>query len=154
MSAKTIDESRVTLTQVMGQELANVYGNVHGGNIMKLCDEAGAMAAIKHARKPCVTVAVDSMQFHSPVHVGNLLTLRAEVSWVGNTSIETEVLVTAEDVLTGKVTHTNTAYFVYVALNKLGRPTKVPEIITTTAVQKQRYVAAEERRAFRLKQRG
>jgi acyl-CoA hydrolase len=107
-------------------------GNVHGGLIMKLCDEAGGMTATKHASRPSVTVAVDSMSFHSPVNIGNLLTVKAEISWIGRSSMETRVTVTAEDVLTGSVTHTNTAYFVYVALGENGRPVPVPRLILET----------------------
>jgi acyl-CoA hydrolase len=77
---KTVSQSRVTLTQLMGVTEANTIGNVHGGFIMKLCDEAGGMAATRHARRPAVTVTVDSMNFHSPVHIGNLLTVTAEVT--------------------------------------------------------------------------
>lgn len=117
MDGKRPSDSQITLTQLMGPTDANTLGNVHGGFIMKLCDEAGGMAATKHARRPAVTVTVDSMGFHSPVHIGNLMTVRAEVTWVGRTSMETRVVVTAENVISGAVTHTNTAYFVYVALD-------------------------------------
>ena len=130
MEEKRISESRVILTQLMGVTNANTHGNVHGGIIMKLCDEAGGMAAIKHARRASVTVTVDSMTFHSPVHIGNLLTVKAEISWVGRTSMEAFVCVSAEDVLTGTVTHTNTAFFVYVAL----APTFTPSQSTQTAL--------------------
>jgi uncharacterized protein (TIGR00369 family) len=120
---RTVEQSRVTLTQLMGPGEANTMGNVHGGTLMKLCDEAGGMAATKHARRPAVTVAIDSMSFHSPVHIGNLVTVSAEVTWVGRTSMETRIVVSAEDILTGEMTHTNTAYFVYVhtAWNSDGR---------------------------------
>ncbi len=77
VEGKTVSQSRVTLTQLMGPGHANTMGNVHGGHIMKVCDEAGGMAAIRHARRPVVTVTVDSMAFHSPVHIGNLLTVTA-----------------------------------------------------------------------------
>jgi uncharacterized protein (TIGR00369 family) len=153
MEGKRTDESRVTLTQLMGPQDANSLGNVHGGILMKLCDEAGGMAAAKHARHPSVTVAVDSMSFHSPVNIGNLVTVEAEVSWVGRTSMETRVVVAAEDVLTGEVTHTNTAYFVYVALDEDGRPTSVPSLICETTDEKARYRRAEERRRIRLQLR-
>jgi uncharacterized protein (TIGR00369 family) len=153
MEGKRTDESRVTLTQLMGPQDANSLGNVHGGILMKLCDEAGGMAAAKHARHPSVTVAVDSMSFHSPVNIGNLVTVEAEVSWVGRTSMETRVVVAAEDVLTGEVTHTNTAYFVYVALDEDGRPTPVPSLICETPDEKARYRRAEERRQIRLQLR-
>lgn len=152
--AKTVSESRVTLTQLMGPGSANTLGNVHGGYIMKLCDEAGGMAASKHARHPAVTVAIDSMTFHSPVHIGNLLTVTAEITWTGRTSMETRVFVTAEDVLSGETTHTNTAYFVYVALGVDGRPTEVPPILCQTEAEKERFQRASERQARRLKSRG
>jgi uncharacterized protein (TIGR00369 family) len=141
------------LTQLMGPAEANFLGNVHGGLIMKLCDEAGGMAATKHARQPSVTVTVDSMNFHSPVHVGHLVTVKAEVTWVGRTSMETRVVVTAENVLTGEVTHTNTAYFVYVALGDNGRPITVPELICETAEEKARCERAAQRQAERLERR-
>lgn len=149
---KKVSESVVTLSLVMGPEHANILGNVHGGVIMKLCDEAGGMAASRHAGAHVVTVVVDSMAFHSPVHIGQLITVTAEVSWVGRTSIETRVVVRAENVISGEVTHTNTAYFVYVALGADGRPTPVPRLICETDEQKRRKKQAEERRAFRLKQ--
>ena len=126
---RRVGDSRVTLTQAMGVTEANVLGNVHGGVIMKLCDEAGGMAAIKHARRPMVTVAVDSMSFHSPVHIGNLLTVKAAVTWVGRTSLETRLVVTSEDIVSGEVTHTNTAYYVYVALGEDGNTVEVPRLI-------------------------
>jgi acyl-CoA hydrolase len=144
--------SRVTLTQLMGPGSANTMGNVHGGYIMKLSDEAGGMTASKHARRPVVTIAVDSMTFHSPVHIGNLVTVTGEVTWTGRTSMETRVVVTAENVLTGVVTHTNTAYFVYVALDEQGRPTPVPPISCTTDEEKARFARAAERQARRLSQ--
>ena len=150
---KRVDQSRVTLTQLMGPADANSLGNVHGGIIMKLCDEAGGMAAMKHARRPTVTIVVDSMAFHSPVHIGNLVTVSAEVTWVGRTSLETRVLVTAEDLLSGETTHTNTAYFVYVALDENGKPTPVPELICETEEQKARFARAEQRQEYRLEQR-
>jgi uncharacterized protein (TIGR00369 family) len=150
---KRPSESRITLTLAMGPEHANLHGNVHGGVIMKLCDEAGGMTSAKHARRPVVTVAVDSMRFLSPVHIGNLLTVSAEVSWVGRTSLETRVVVTAEDVMTGQVCHTNTAYFVYVALGEDGRPTPIPPLICETEEEKARFERATQRQAYRLQQR-
>jgi acyl-CoA hydrolase len=132
---------------------ANTLGNVHGGLIMKFCDEAGGMAAAKHSRHPVVTVTVDSMHFHSPVRIGDLLTVTAEVTWVGRTSMETRVYATAENVLTGEVTHTNTAFFVYVALDQHGRPTGAPPLIPKTETEKRRFAEAQERRKERLKAR-
>lgn len=153
MEGKRVDQSRVTLTQLMGPTDANSLGNVHGGILMKLCDEAGGMAAMKHARHPAVTVVVDSMAFHSPVQIGNLVTVSAEVTWVGRTSLETRVLVTAEDLLSGEITHTNTAYFVYVALGENGKPTPVPPLICETDEQQERFERAKQRQEYRLDQR-
>lgn len=153
MNGKTPSESRVTLTQLMGPAQANTLGNVHGGLLMKICDEAGGMAAAKHARRPSVTVTVDSMTFHSPVHIGNLVTVKAEVTWVGRTSMETRVVVSAENVLTGAVTHTNTAYFVYVALGEDGKPMTVPPLICETAEEQARCERAARRQADRLERR-
>lgn len=153
VEGKTVSQSRVTLTQLMGPGHANTMGNVHGGHIMKVCDEAGGMAAIRHARRPVVTVTVDSMAFHSPVHIGNLLTVTAEVTWVGRTSMETRVVVTAENVLSGQVTHTNTAYFVYVGLDEDGCPAPVPPLICQTEEEQSRFERAAARQTYRLKMR-
>src|SRR5215475_11324532 len=110
----------------MGVDQANSLGNVHGGAIMKLVDEAGALASIRHARSLVVTVAMDSMTFMEPIYVGNLVTLDAELTYVGKTSMEVRVSVVAENVLTGIRTHTNTAYLVYVAVDANSRPQAVP----------------------------
>ena len=150
---KAPSESRVTLTQLMEPGSANMMGNVHGGYIMKLSDEAGGMTASKHARRPVVTVAVDSMTFHSPVHIGDLVTVTGEVTWTGRTSMETRVVVIAENVLTGVSTHTNTAYYVYVALDEDGRPTSVPPLLCQSDEERAIFARAAERQAYRLKQR-
>lgn len=153
MEGKRTRESQVTLTQLMGPADANILGNVHGGILMKLCDEAGGMSATKHARRPAVTVTVDSMTFHSPVHIGDLITVQAMVTWVGRTSMETRVVVSAENVITGSVTHTNTAYFVYVALDEKGKPIAVPPLVCETEEEQARFERAAKRQAYRLEQR-
>lgn len=153
MEGRPASESKVVLTQMMGVTDANVLGNVHGGVIMKLCDEAGGTAAIKHARRPVVTVAVDSMSFHSPVHIGNLITVQAEVTWVGRTSLETRMIVTTEDILSGIVTHTNTAYYVYVALDTGGGTTEVPPLICETDEERALYEEGARRQEQRLARR-
>ena len=152
-NGRRVSDSRIILTQAMGVTEANVLGNVHGGVIMKLCDEAGGMAAIKHARRPMVTVAVDSMSFHSPVHIGNLLTVKAEVTWVGRTSLETRLVVTSEDIVSGEVTHTNTAYYVYVALGEDGNTVEVPRLICETDEEKRLWEEGAARQALRLERR-
>jgi acyl-CoA hydrolase len=137
----------------MGVTESNVLGNVHGGVIMKMCDEAGAFAAMKHARRPVVTVAVDSMSFHSAVQIGNLVTVQAEVTWVGRTSLETRLIVTAEDLMTGVITHTNTAYFLYVALDPEGEKVAVPPLICETDEEQRLFEEGSARQARRLERR-
>jgi uncharacterized protein (TIGR00369 family) len=150
---KTIAESRVTLSMLMGQQETNNLGNVHGGVIMKMVDEAGALAAMRHARAPVVTVAVDSMTFVEPVLVGNLVMFNAELTYVGRTSMEVRVAVIAEDPLRGTSRMTNTAYLVYVALDAHSQPTPVPPLIYTSAQERLRGEEAQARQTYRKQQR-
>jgi uncharacterized protein (TIGR00369 family) len=153
LAGKPVSASRVTLAQLMQPEHANNLGNVHGGWIMKLVDEAGALACMRHAQQRVVTVAVDSMVFHQPIRTTDLVILTAEVSYVGRTSIEAEVHVVAENPITGECTHTNTAYLVYVALDAAGRPRPVPPLVPETEEQRQRMGEGAARQAYRLAQR-
>jgi acyl-CoA hydrolase len=121
---------------------------------MKVMDEAGAICAMRHASHACVTIAIDSMQFHSPVHVGQLLCCHSQVTWVGNTSIEVEVRVHAEDVISGSTTETNSGHFVYVALDEARKPTAVPPLLIETTEERRAFKQAEARRELRLKSRG
>jgi len=145
------DTRELQLAQVMLPEDANPLGNVHGGTLMKLADTAGGTCATRHARRPMVTVVMDSMTFEQPVYVGNLVVLHACVTWTGRTSLEAEVTIDAEDVLTGDVRHISTAYFVYVAIDEQGRPTPVRPLQVTSDEQRRRWDAAEQRRAARLR---
>lgn len=149
---KTCRASHVTLSQMMQPEMANVMGNVHGGWIMKMVDEAGGLACIRHANSRCVTVAIDQMTFKHPIRIGDLVQLDAEVSYTGNTSMEAEVNVYAENVATGQRWHTNKAYLVYVALDDKGKPRPVPPVIPETEEEKDRFSAGEARQIHRLKQ--
>lgn len=148
---KPIRASRVTLSQLMHPEHANLLGNVHGGWIMKLVDEAGALACMRHAQRKVVTVAIDSMVFRQPIRIGDLIILSAEVSFAGRTSMEAEVHVIAENPITGEQTYTNTAYLVYVALDDDGRPTSVPPLKVETEDEERRMAKAQERQERRLK---
>lgn len=146
---KRVSDSRVVLTVLMNPEHANPLGNVHGGVIMKLVDEAGGIAAMRHSRSAVVTVAIDSMTFEEPVYVGNLVTVTAELTYVGRTSMEVRATVTAEAPLSGSITHTNLAYLVYVAIDDSGRPTPVPRLVAETPEEQMRMQQAEERQAIR-----
>lgn len=105
---------------------------------------------MRHARRPTVTIALDSMTFLSPVRVGNLLTLHASVNWVGRSSIEVGVRVEAENPVTGEITHTNSAYAVYVALDDRGRPSPVPPLVLETDEERRHWEEGEERQQLRL----
>ena len=148
---KPISASRVTLSQLMHPEHANLIGHVHGGWIMKLADEAGALACMRHAQKKVVTVAIDSMTFRHPIKIGDLVILNAEVTYAGRTSMETEVEVIAENPVTGERVHTNNAYLVYVALDDEGKPTPVPPLLAETDEEKRKMTDAMERQERRLK---
>jgi uncharacterized protein (TIGR00369 family) len=153
LDPKPVRASRVTISQLMHPEHANLLGNVHGGWIMKLVDEAGALACMRHAQKKVVTVAIDSMTFRQPIKIGDLIILNAEVTYAGRTSMEAEVQVLAENPVTGERTHTNTAYLVYVALDDEGKPTPVHPLRAETEEEKRKALAAQERQERRLKQR-
>ena len=132
---------------------ANPMGNVHGGTILKLVDTAAAVAALRHARTNIVSASIDRMDFYRPVYVGDLLILKACVNYVGRTSIEVGVRIEAENLKTGKVTHTGSSYVTYVALDEKGKPTPVPQAIPETAEEKRRWREGKERREQRLKER-
>jgi len=149
---KTVSASRVTIAQMMHPEHANNLGNVHGGWIMKLVDEAGALACMRHAQQRVVTIAVDQMVFRQPIRITDLVTISAEVSYVGRTSMEAAVHVIAENPITGEQTHTNTAYLVYVALDEMGRTVEVPPLIPETEAEHMRMEEGRERQAYRLAQ--
>lgn len=155
LQKKSVRETRVVLSHVMQTQYANNAGNVHGGSIMKFIDDAAAVAVIRHARRNVVTASIDRLDFHEPVFVGDLLHLKASVNNVGRTSLEAGVRVEAEDMRTGKIRHTASAYLTFVALDKEGRPVEVPGLILETEEEKSRYEAAilrkEERRKFLVK---
>ena len=147
---KPVSASKTITTQTMLPSDANPYGNVHGGEIMKLIDACAGAAATRHARGRVVTAYVDSLSFLAPVYVGNLVTAKASVNHVGKTSMEVGVRVESEDLLTGKVSHVSSAYLVFVGIDEKGRAVTLPPIIAETDEEKRRMRAAEQRRAARL----
>jgi acyl-CoA hydrolase len=153
LQPKRIRDSQTMLSHLMQLTDANPVGNVHGGAIMRMVDEAGGIAAARHVGRPVVTVAIDSMTFYSPIYVGNLVTLKASLNYVGRTSMEVGVRVEAEDVLTGQVMHTNSAYLVYVALDENGQPVEVPPLIAETPEEERRMEEGRRRQEERLRRR-
>ena len=150
LSPKPVRASRISIAQLMQPEHANNLGNVHGGWIMKLVDEAGALTCMRHAGRRVVTVAIDSMTFRQPIRIGDLVLLTAEVTYTGRTSVEAEVQVQAENPITGERTHTNTAYLVYVALDDAGNPTPIPPIQAETEDEKKKLEEGKARQQRRL----
>src|SRR3990172_2172994 len=150
LPGKPVRASRMTLSQLMQPEHANLRGDVHGGWIMKLVDEAGALAAMRHAQTRVVTVAIDQMRFHEPIRIGDLVILKAEVTYVGRTSLGTRVQVIAENPVPGARTHTNSPSLVYVALDETGRPQPVPPLLTETDAERRSWAAGGERQAERV----
>src|SRR4051812_48450070 len=118
-------ESQSTMSELMMPHMANNMGNVFGGVILALVDRVAAVAAIRHARQPCVTVSVDRVDFHQPIYLGELVTARASVNFTGRTSMEVGVRIEAENLLTGERRHTNSCYVTYVAIDDTGRPSQV-----------------------------
>jgi acyl-CoA hydrolase len=153
MDADTPLERTATLALWMGPQDANIAGSVHGGIVMKLCDEAAGLAAVKYSRRPVVTAAVDRMTFLVPIHVGELVTLAATVNAVWHTSMEVGVRVDAENPLTGERRHTNTAFLTIVAVDVHGRPVKVPPLVVEDEEGRRREREAQIRRANRLAER-
>jgi acyl-CoA hydrolase len=125
----SIAYSRSTTSRLMGVLDANANGNVHGGVIMRMVDEAAAVVAIKHARRNVVTARVERFDFLAPAYVGNLVSVHCELQYVGRTSMEVGVRVTAEDLLTGEVRHVASSRVIYVALDEQRKPTPVPPLI-------------------------
>ncbi len=129
---------------------ANLQGNVHGGEIMKLIDTAAGIVASRHAGGPVVTVALDQMSFLHPVRVGDVVFVHAGVNDVGRTSMEVGVRVEAEDLVSGSRTHTSSAYLVFVALDGRRRPRPVPALGPGTDEERRRQAEAKIRREIRL----
>lgn len=150
LSPKPVSASKTIFSQSMLPSDANPFGNVHGGEVMKLIDACGGAAAMRHARSRVVTARIDELSFLAPVYVGDLVTAKASVNDVGSTSLEVGVRVEAENTLTGKSVHVASAYLVFVAIDADGRPAPVPPVIAETDEERRRMAAAKTRRQLRL----
>jgi len=150
MEGKTVKESVSEYLELALPNDANAHGNVLGGKVMHLVDVAGAMAAMRHGRRAVVTASVDSLLFHHPVHISELMILRSSVNRVFRTSMEVGVRVETENLMTGKRLHTCSAYLTFVALDKEGRTAAIPPVIPETEDEQRRFREAGERREYRL----
>ncbi|MBI1968126.1 MAG: acyl-CoA thioesterase [Gemmatimonadetes bacterium] len=153
MQGRRPRDSEAVISELMMPQHANIMGNVFGGVILSMVDRAAAVSAIRHSRRPCVTVSVDKVDFKEPIHVGELVTAFSRVNFAGRTSMEVGVKIIAENVLTGERRHTNSCYVTYVALDEKGAPIEVPPVVPETADEKRRYERAAQRRASRVMDR-
>jgi acyl-CoA hydrolase len=153
MEPRQPSESRSEITRWMGIADANAAGNVHGGAIMRMCDEVAGIAAIRHSGARVVTAGMDRMTFLHPVLVGMLVTVNATVNAAWRTSMEVGVRVESENVRSGEVLHTSTAYLTMVALDDEGSPTEVPPLAPETPDEIRRAREAQLRRDNRLAER-
>jgi uncharacterized protein (TIGR00369 family) len=153
MKEKTVSSSSVVMAQQMNPQDANPAGNVHGGVIMKLIDTAAGAVATRHARTNAVTASIDRLDFHHPVFVGDLLTLKASLNLAGRSSMEVGVRVESENLFTGEIRHTASAYLTFVALDTAGKPMAVPPLALEGAVEIRRNREARERREARIREK-
>lgn len=150
MEAKPVRESQSEYAELALPNDANGLGNVLGGKVMHLVDLTGALAAMRHSRRPVVTASIDHMNFLNPVHIGQLIMLKSSVNRVFRTSMEVGVKVMVEDLATGAFCHTSSAYLTFVALDEEGNRVPVPPVIPETDEEKRRYEEAGNRRKYRL----
>jgi acyl-CoA hydrolase len=150
VNGKPVRESASEYSELALPNDANGLGHVLGGKVMHLVDLAGAMAAMRHARRSVVTASIDHMSFLYPVRISQLMILRSSVNRVFRTSMEVGVKVLVEDLLTGDRQHTSSAYLTFVALDEHGKPVEIVPVIPESAEERRRYQQAGERRQYRL----
>ena len=150
---KTVRESQHESSELMMPQDANNLGHIFGGVILSMMDKTAAIAAFRHSRASVVTASIDRVDFREPIHLGDLVVMKASVNYVGRTSMEVGVRVEAEELLTGRRRHTNSCYLTFVAVDRDGHPVEVPQLVPETPDECRRYEAAKERRARRLEER-
>ncbi|WP_038264755.1 acyl-CoA thioesterase [Zhouia amylolytica] len=142
---KTVSESQVTISELMLPSHTNFSGKIHGGYILSLLDQIAFACASKHSETYCVTASVDTVDFLQPIEVGELVTMKASVNYVGNTSIVVGIRVEAENIQSGKVKHCNSSYFTMVAKDKDGTNAKVPGLIIKSENELRRFFKSIKR---------
>lgn len=147
--SRPVSASRVTISLLAAPETRNIFGSVHGGWIMRQVDETAYVCAARHASRHAITASIDRVDFKSPIHVGDLVRLKASVHWVGRTSMLIGVKVEAEDLLSGEIRHTNSCLLTFVAIDESFKPVPVPALIRETPEEEKRWQAAQERHRAR-----
>lgn len=151
--SKPVRESQHETSELMMPHHANNLGHVFGGVMLSMMDKTAAVAAFRHCRLNVVTASIDRVDFREPIHVGDLVVMKASVNNVGTTSMEVGVRVEAEELLTGRRRHTNSCYLTFVAVDRNGKPIEVPGLVAETSEEVRRSQAAEQRRKRRLDER-
>lgn len=139
-------DSEITMSLLMQPSNANFSGNVHGGYILSLMDQAAYACASKHSQAYCVTASVDTVNFRTPINVGDMINIKARVNNVGRTSMVVGIRVEAENLIEASVRHSNSSYFTMVAKDDLGKPKRVPGLILENLEDIRRFVGAHEHR--------
>ena len=150
---KYVKDSIITMTELVLPQHTNQLGNLLGGQLMHWIDICAALAASKHSGRVCVTASVDNIDFKEPIKLGEVVTLCASVNRAFNTSVEVGVKVKAENYISRKNLHTNSAYLTFVGVDNNGKPIKTFEIIPESEDEKRRYNEALKRRQDRLADR-
>lgn len=154
IKSKTVKESQVEKIELIQPNDTNILGNLLGGTLMHFIDIAAAIASSRHCNNVAVTASVDNLQFHHPIHLGDIVRLKASVNRAFNSSMEVGVRVEVENIFTGNIIHSNSAYLTFVSIDSsTGKPVKVPQIIPETEEEKRRYEQALKRREQRLKEK-
>ena len=135
----TVNTSKVTLTELMLPSHSNFSGKIHGGYLLQLMDQIAFASASKYSGSYCVTASVDTVDFLNPVEIGELVTLKASVNYVGNSSMVIGIRVISENIQTGKIKHCNSSYFTMVAKDKNGNKTTVPKLELTSFEEVRRF---------------
>jgi len=143
---KTIEESKIEISELMLPSNTNFGGKIHGGYILGLMDQIAFACASKHSRSYCVTASVDKVNFLKPIEVGELVTMKASINYVGKSSMVVGIRVESENIRTGEVNHCNSSYFTMVAVNETGKTVAVPGLIISSKIQAKRFIRAVKRR--------
>lgn len=143
---RTTEESRIQISELMLPSHANFGGKIHGGYILNLMDQVAFACASKHSGSYCVTASVDKVNFRNPIEVGELVTMKASINYVGTSSMVVGIRVDAENIQTGKTKHCNSSYFTMVALSKTGDAVEVPGLHLTSKIDAKRFLKAVSRR--------
>jgi uncharacterized protein (TIGR00369 family) len=144
-----LPKHELTMTVLMTPDMANFSGNVHGGTVLKLLDQAAYACASRYAGRYVVTLSVDQVTFLEPIHVGELVTFLASVNFTGTTSMEIGIKVVTENIQTQTIRHANSCFFTMVAMDEQRKPAAVPPLMPQCETQLRRFAAARMRRALR-----